>query len=212
MKRLSKKKRLIILLAPVGLWILTLGIHIEMSVESECQQPSGYTFDDFNNGTASMCISGYLARNSRVLHGIKYLFTISTDELPSGLHILIRSAKADKGDIVSITDLRITHSPEESYILVHPERPTEASCVVYSDSGTKYGHPPHYQIMIDFPKAVKHRSSFEVYIKGSIHHKEGSEHFEQKLKTKYIRERTILPGWYVLALRYAFGPVDTTWP
>ena len=204
MKRLSKKKRLVILLAPVALWILTLGIHIELSVESESQQPSGYTWEDFSNGTASIAIDGYVSGDSRVKYGIPYLFHISKEKFPGGLHLIIHSAKATKGDTISITDLRITHSPKQSYSLVQPEKPIEASFEDPSNRGKEGGHKSYNALCVDFDQTVKHCSSFEAYIKGDIRHKEGSEHFERKLKIKYIRKRAIFPGWVDLLLSYAF--------
>jgi len=203
MKRFSKRTRLIIFLAPICLWILTLGIFIEMNVHSESQQPSGYTFEDFNNGTASISIYGNVSGNSRVIHGIPYLFHISRDVLPNGLYLTFHSAKAAKGDIISITDLRITPSQEESYILVQPEKPIEASFEFSGNRGKEGGHKPYYLVYVNFLDTIKHHSSFEAYIKGDIHHKEGSEHFDLILKIKCIRKTYIYPGWFALALSSA---------
>ena len=203
-KRLSKKKRRVIILTPLCLWILTLGIHIELNVDSECQQPPGYTFEDFENGTASVCIYGYLTGNGWGKYGIPLLFRISTDKLPSGLYLVFQSAKAAKGDVISITDLRVTHSPDKSYVIVQPEDPVEDSFDYFDPRGKEYGRP-HYSVNIDFSQTIRHRSSFEAYIKGTIQHKEGPEHFEQELKIRYIRKRVVLPGWVDLVLSIGFG-------
>lgn len=201
----SKRNCLVIFYLFLFLWVVTLGIHIEMDGDSECQQPVGYTSKDFKNGTASMTIYAYLNVYTSVTKGVPYLFSVSSDKLPNDLHLVFSSDKATEGDVVSITYLRITHNPKESYILVPSEKPIKASFDFYDDRGSDLGYKPHYTASIPFFKTIKYRSSFELHIKGEIQRKEGIEQFDQKLKVKYIRNRAVYPGWFMLYLRCAFG-------
>ena len=162
-----------------------------------------YAWEDFDEGTASIYISAYLTGSPLTRHGIPFLFHILKDEFPTGLCLIISSAKAAKGDIVSIVNLSITHSPKNSYSLVQPEKPRETSLEFRSNHGKEGGRKPYYLVQINFPEVIRHRSSFEVFIKGDILRKDGPEPFEQTLKLKYIRNIYIYPGWFALLLMSA---------
>jgi hypothetical protein len=169
-------------------WILTLGVTLWDSV---------YAYSEFDNKDNSIAV--HVSMNPVTYTcGIPWLYAHYQDALSYPLEITVKVDDRTPGEFVVIESLEAKFDDGGIAVVITPEYPRGGPLAKYEPfEPDKVPDRACRIAWIGIPKAIHHRGSFLMTIKGYISG-ERRQPFERQHRMSYERKRTLTSNWLFL--------------
>ncbi len=175
------------------LWLIPLGLHLAISVETYCNpKEPGYKHDDFVNGDVPYYASVVIEPTYIYNRGIPYLLSFEADVLPYTIRFLIFIDDDYETDSFVLQKLIYVFDNGDEEVIIKTSQSGNFSKFLNKDRESKVA-------FFNFPNAVKRKGSFDIKYKGYFTGDEKS--IEGILRAEISKSFEIVPGWFMLILR-----------
>ena len=196
-----KRKHLLILAGVLlGLWVLTLGIFHERTLDCEFHVASGDAWAAFENGDEIFYPNTWIDAGNHRTIDIPYLIHSVTDRPPYGLSFCFTATVEQQVKSLTIESINVEYDGGPVATAVDKQH-AQTSTFDLDDRGAERGEKPYLRASFSFSDRVARRDSFWATIAGSYTSGDATIPYKTRVRVNIRDEKYWYPGWRGLVIR-----------
>jgi len=184
----------------LGLWVLTLGIFHERTLDSDFHVDSGDAWAAFENGDETFYPNTWIDADNYQTIGVPYLIQSVTDRPPYGLSFCFTANVEQQVESITIDSINVEYDGGQ-YAVTIDQPNAKTSTFDLDERSVELGETAYSRANFSFSDCLFCRDSFWATIVGSYTKGDATIPYKTRVRINIRDETYWYPGWMGLVVR-----------